>query len=1293
MHNLVPHFIAEQYALGLRAGRLTAATMFVDISGFSTITSTLMGHGQYGAEVLASVMGDVFSPLIRSVYAHEGYIAGFAGDAFTAIFPAGAHTPLPAAARHALQAGWQIQQQMQQQPHHATPFGEFTVSAKVGLAAGPVTWGIIEAAQGQRAAYYYRGPAIDACAAAEHQASQGDIILDGSLYHLLGDQAAAVPLNGCWQVTALHTAPRPGTAPVHLPPLSAAQQAPFFSPALTTQTLRGEFRDIFNLFIKLSRAPSDDELNQFMQTLFQLQERYGGLLNRIDFGDKGCHLLLFWGAPVSYENDVSRVLSFILELQAQSPLPLHAGITFRIAHAGFIGSPLREDYTCYGQGVNLAARFMTSAPAGEIWLDQDVVNWAGSHFAVAFAGKQTFKGFPQPQPVYRLVGRQTATPPFFTSPMVGRQAEMARLARFIQPLFAGRFAGRLHIEGEPGIGKSRLAHEFFAHNPDVTACSLFICQTDEILRQSFNPFRYWLRDYFAQAALAGELENKARFTDRLERLVAGTPEVALRVELERTRSFLGALLDLHWPDSLYEQLEPQLRFENTLAALKALIKAESLRRPVILYLEDAHWLDEASRRLLASLTRNVAGYPLALILTSRPGPDDLPAGDETIRLDSLSESETAALVVAHTHTPAAPELVRLLQDRADGNPFFTEQILLYLQEQALLETGPAGLRPIPQARPAAALPADVRPILVARLDRLAQPVKEVVQTAAVLGREFEIPLLAHMRGNDPATRQEVLSAQGANVWTPINEQRFIFRHMLLRDVAYDMQLHARRRQLHQQAAQAYESIYQADLAPSYRQIAYHYDQAEVVVKALHYYERAAEQARQNYQNEEALAHYQRALALAELPDAATRSRLLLGREAIYSLLGQREAQQVVLAELATLVTRPEAAALQAEVALRQAAYELAMGNYAPAGAAAQQAITLAAQRQDTLAEARAWQRLGRSLWQAGHYKKAQPHLARALDLARRSSSPTDEAHCLYDLGAIYYYQADYEQAWRYVAQAQAAYQASRDQWGELKCLNLFGTIQYASGHYVAADEKFAESLALCRAIGWRYGEARILAQLGSNYFELGDYAAARTYHEQALQVCRDIDDKEDESISLDTLGLIFHYLGDPGRARTYYEAALAIEAAIDNQRSQGYILTHLGYTLVALGDYPAASARLAEALAIRRALGADAEAIDTLGGLALAAQAGGDLAGAARLARDILAWIAANGTVGIELPVQIYLICYRILQAANDPAGAAVLAAGHTLLQERAASIQDEVLRQQFLQAVPFNRALLALLS
>ena len=213
-------------------------------------------------EVLATVMNSVFDPLVQSVYEQGGFVTGFAGDAFTAVFP---HSPL-----QALAAAWTIQQRMQANANHDTLYGRFTMTAKVGAAVGEVAWGIVTAEDGQRAGYYFLGTAIDGCAAAEKAAAAGDVFLNAALYEQVRDKVTVEVVDDYYQVTAV-TAPLPTPQRVNLPPPDPDVASRFFPVTVTDSSSGGEFRRMVTLFIRLPTVRTEAQLSILMQTVFARQ--------------------------------------------------------------------------------------------------------------------------------------------------------------------------------------------------------------------------------------------------------------------------------------------------------------------------------------------------------------------------------------------------------------------------------------------------------------------------------------------------------------------------------------------------------------------------------------------------------------------------------------------------------------------------------------------------------------------------------------------------------------------------------------------------------------------------------------------------------------------------------------------------------------------------------------------------------------------------------------------------------------------------------------------------------------
>jgi class 3 adenylate cyclase len=788
MPNLIPHFVLDQFEQGRSSGTMEAAALLVDISGFTSLTETLLQHRKDGAEVLTEVLNRLLGPLVAEVYAHGGFVSTFAGDAFTALFPLDL-PPSPASGgtggagqAHALQTAFFIQDFFAQHGRFETKYGRFAMSVKVGLAAGLVEWGILGAAG--RHAYFFRGPALSACARAEQQADPGEIVADGTTLSPEGLQLCRTEAMGPYRRLL---SPPPGDLPRFPSPPDMGREAlaPFVVETAIDLVLSGasaEFRNVAAAFLSLEATTTPQELNAFVGAVLRLAGQYGGYYKDIDFGDKGPVLVCFFGAPVAHENDLQRAADFLLALQDEGlDLRWRAGLTYGTVYAGMIGGVERCEYTAIGSVINLAARLMMGAEWGEVLVPEAV---AGQRrLRGEYLGDRRYKGISESLPTYRLLGRRDGEEALFEQRLVGRESELEKLLAAAQPVRAGRFAGVAYIYGEPGIGKSHLMYELRQALYRQAEIVRFTGQTDQVLRQAFNPFIYFLKRYFHQAPDAAPAENKARFEAQLEHLVEVLHEAkeplaatadppALAAELDRTRSVLGALLGLHWPGSLYESLDGNLRYQNTLFALKTLVLAECCFHPVVLEIEDLHWLDDSSHEALTTLSRNIADYPLLIVATSRYADDGskpvlrLAEGTPSTAID-LNVLPPDALQRLAEHLLGGPvddNLLALLLGRTQANPFFAQQFLAYFRENELLTCGEDGIWAVQESIPAD-VPTSINAILIARVDRLAQNVKDVVKAAAVLGREFDDRVLARMLEADISG--EVQIAEREQIWSEV----------------------------------------------------------------------------------------------------------------------------------------------------------------------------------------------------------------------------------------------------------------------------------------------------------------------------------------------------------------------------------------------------------------------------------------------------------------------------------------------------------------------------------------------
>jgi len=393
----------------------------------------------------------------------------------------------------------------------------------------------------------------------------------------------------------------------------------------------------------------------------------------------------------------------------------------------------------------------------------------------------------------------------------------------------------------------------------------------------------------------------------------------------------------------------------------------------------------------------------------------------------------------------------------------------------------------------------------------------------------------------------------------------------------------------------------------------------------------------------------------------------------------------------------------------QACFLQRQAQYPRVSQVAQAAIELAQATQEELVEARAAFLLGEALWRQGNRQAARPQLERALSLARAECDATEgtarnvsarrlsravEAGSLNTLGGLCWVQGDYAGARAYIEQALHIAVNSGNVQNEATYLMNLGVLSVEQGNYAEAMGMFQQSLHIQQALGDRRGESLALGNLGNVFLYLGAYAEAKTHYEQALCIQREIGARKDEALSVGNLGLVYHYLGEHETAREYSQQALQIAQGIGERRAQGAMWMKLGHALAGLGQLDEAANAYGKSVTLRREMGAHNMAMEPLAGLARVALAQGGLTQARAYVEEILSHLEAgtpsagsgHGLDGTIDPFQIYLTCYRVLKASQDPRGGQLLTAAADLLQERAARITDEAMRRSFLENVASHR-------
>jgi tetratricopeptide (TPR) repeat protein/class 3 adenylate cyclase len=1139
MKNLIPRFILEKYKENKFSGNFKATTMFIDISGFTAMTQNLMKNGKEGAEILSNIINEIYTPSIKAVYDNNGFISTFAGDAFTSIFPYKDSNPI-----FALCAAQQIQKTFNKIGKQKTKFGEFDLLVKIGLSYGKVDWGIIKS--DKLNTYYFKGNAIDNCAECEQNATKGEIIFDGEFYRKLIKKNINLEVmnkeKNFYQFLNSDYIKKQTTTLYKRKNIS---QKDFTPEQIMKLKIKGEFRDIISCFISFEE---NKNWKQAISKIMNLTQTYGGYFNKIDFGDKGGNILVLFGAPVGKEKIYSRACGFASAVRNSANIKTRSGLTYGIIFAGFVGSKLREEYTALGMVVNLSARFMMKAGFGDIYIDKSINKNIQKKYETNAFAKQQFKGFKEIKQVYTLE-KKIEHKFVYEGKIIGRQKELQKLKRTLKQIQSGKFGGIVYVHGIAGIGKSRLVNELKNNiilsgvEEYKTNYHWFYLPCDEILRKSFNPFTHFLKGYFEQSEENTKQINKSKFENKLGSIIKQTKDREIKSELIRTKSILGAMINLNWQDSLYEQLNAKGRFENTLYAVKNLIKAESLQKPVIIELEDGHWIDSDSKKLLKVLTTNIKKYPMIIIsacrlkdIGSQFNFDLKEVPQKNIILEHLEKESSRKMIENKLNGNISEKLFNVIWQKSEGNPFYIEQVVLYLLENELIDDK------LNLKKKDIEIPKTINSIIVARIDRLAAELKDLVQTASVLGREFAVNILSAMLKKSTISN-ELAEGEKENIWNALTEINYIFKHALIRETVYEMQLKKQLRKLHKLAAETIENLHKEGLKEFYGELANHYEKTGIKNKTIEFLQKAGDYAGENYENEQSIAFNNR--LLAQKICTSLRIDTLQKKGNILQLIGEwQEAADIFLI-----------------------------------------ALKFAEEIQDMKRIAKANNSLGIHFGRKGNYEKAIEYYEKDLEISKRLRDEKGISRAVGNIGVIYKDQGDYNKALKYIEKQLQISEKLDFNIGITSAAGNMGSLYSSKGNYGKAMECYKKSLKISKQFGDKNVIPTIISNIGNLYYFQGNYEKAVELNEKALILYKEVGDKQGISRIISNIGIFYGTQGDSYRAMECFTKSLKNCEELSDKPGISRALLQIGLFHIRQGNYKNAIKHLMKSLNLSEEIG------------------------------------------------------------------------------------------------------------
>jgi len=855
------------------AARFPAALLLVDITGFTRLTAAAVRRGPAATEQLSRSLNTYLGQIIELVADHGGDVSKILGDALLPMWPA-TQEDLATVTRRAALCGLAI----------VTTLGELELeddlrlSIKVGLCAGDVAATHVGGLD-RHWLFLLAGEAVAQLSPLEAQMQSLTVVASPEAWALTSSHFVGQ------QLDQGHVRILPVRADLPSQPLATVVLEPgreeavrAYIPVVCLSRIDAGQADwlaelrrttvVFAGVHGLGSATPDavQLLHRVTQTAQRVLAKYDGWLKEITMDEKGTTLVAAFGVPpFTHEDDPVRAVQAALILQAEVRalgLATGVGVATGSAICGPVGNARRRDFAVLGQHVNLASRLMQASGDDRVLCDADTQADARSRLSFERLPSYVLKGMTGPIDVYRVRGADS--PDRRASALIDRTAEIAAATAAIDAVKSGR-GDLVLLEGEAGIGKSRLIDEWLRRAAGAGVTSLTGAAA---AIEGSTPYHAWRSIFEELFGLEGITDLAAR-----QRLVLGrlqSDEDARRAPL--LESVLSA--DLR-DNEVTTQMNGAVRADNTRDLLIRVLQLEASARPLLIVIEDAHWLDSASWALALRARAEVPS--LLLVITMRPiaaaASDPIAAMRPDIttrRLGALSREDARALACERTGAlRIADSVAAIVDQRAEGNPLFIEHLTYAMRDSGRIVVENGLCRPATGMEDlnSSIIPDTVQRVITTRLDQLPPAEAMTLKVASVIGQRFALRTLEDIYPLSTDTKQLVghlntLTRLDLVAQIPSSpEPTYQFKHVITQEVAYNLMLSAQLQQLHQKLAEWYERTYADDLSPFHAFLAHHWKKAGIAARAIDHLERAGAQALETFANEEAIGFLEQAVAL------------------------------------------------------------------------------------------------------------------------------------------------------------------------------------------------------------------------------------------------------------------------------------------------------------------------------------------------------------------------------------------------------------------------------------------------
>lgn len=1182
--------------------RTNGSAIFADISGFTRLTEKLtqtLGPRR-GVEALSSQLDAIYGALIDQVECYGGSVISFAGDSIIGWFEEGDSRPASAALR-AITCAQNMQVAMQE-------FKE--LSLKIILSTGPARRFVVGDPNIQLMDAL-AGRTIARLATAERLSQKGEILLDEATLEMVRENVTIreqrTDMGTSETYSVLHALENPAEG-LTLPPLDMeALPAESLRPWLLTPvyqreragttSLLTELRPAVPFFVNFSGIDYDNDeeaekkLSAFVAHIQRIITKYEAALLQLVIGDKGSYGYAVFGAFTAHEDDAQRAVYAALEIkQTPNQLPyiqsLQTGISLGTLRVGAYGNSTRQTYAALGDDVNLAARLMTTAGPDEILITGRIQVDVSDTFTLEPHEPIPMKGKGEPQSVFAVTGishhRATRLPePAYRLPMVGRQPELTIIDQKLNLARQGK-GQVIGITAEAGMGKSRLIAEVIR----LARRRGFVGYGGACQSSGTNTaYLVWQPIWQAFFDLDPEMPQRKQI-----RLLEG--ELEDRVP-ERVDSLplLGLILDLPLPDNDFtRELEPKDRKSALESLLEECLRSAASETPLLIVLEDVHWIDALSHDLLETLARVSENLPICYVLAYRPPEiariqtprlETLPYFTK-IELRDLTASDAEQLIrakLAMLFPERTGMLPRALADeltqKSQGNPFFIEELINYLHDRGL---NPYDRRALKELE----LPASLQTLILSRIDQLTEPLKVTLKVASIIGRVFPFSWLYGYYpslGEENTVKDHLAQLSKLDLTpldTPDPELAYLFKHIVTQEVAYESLSYTTRAHLHELLARYLEATYPDD-APV-EVLAYHYSRSDNLSKKREYLRKSGDSARAAYSNTTALDYYRQALASSPGDEEAIDLHINAG--SVFQLIGEWEQAREHFQRALYIATARQIMPKIVECEIKIGNAWTLHSEYIQAEEWLEKAYNHAIQINDLAGMCGALCELGIIHWRLAHLDQSTKYLQQGIELARQIGDKAKEAYALTVSGQLEAQVGRFSESHQIYERALVLAREMNAKRRIAGILNNYANTHYYEGNYEAAQELLEECLAAVREIGDKRGVALALNNLGNIVYLKDDFKTARTYYEESLKLGRESDDKYVKSIALTSLGITLFRQGKLSEADLCYQESMGLNREMGDQFGLSLVHCYLGLLALAQNRPQAARDSFGEGLTI-----------------------------------------------------------------------------------------------------------------